>query len=135
MNGITTKRYLTTSTLFTNELNTTPAFYYEGNSRLENVKHNSWAAYKNIDLTGVKKATITAFIMPDMTVGVEVELHLDKPDGQLLGKVKVINPGSASVPTKLEAVEGVHDLYLVFKNEQAGDKNLFFLGSTKLDNK
>lgn len=118
-----------------NELNTARVFFYEGNSRLENVKHNSWAAYKSVDLTGVKKATITAFIMPDMTVGGEVELHLDKPDGQLLGKVKVINPGSASVPTKLEAVEGVHDLYLVFKNEQAGDKNLFFFGSTKLDNK
>ena len=41
----------------------------------------------------------------------------------------------ANATTTLEKVDGVRDLYVVFKNPQAGDKNLFYFGGLKLDNK
>lgn len=104
-------------------------------SGLDNVKHGSWAAFKNIDLTSVKKATISAFMNDQSGAGGIVEIRLDKPDGKLLGSVKISKMGMAVASTKLETTEGIHDLYLVFKNEQAGRKNLFFFGSAKLENK
>lgn len=108
---------------------------YQGTTGLENVKNGSWAAYKGIDLTGVKSASISAFIMEDQTVGGEAEVRLDQPDGKLLGKVKFSKPGMSSVATKLDGSEGMHDLYIVFRNAQAGDKNLFYFSGAKLDNK
>jgi cytochrome c len=104
------------------------------NTGLENVRDNTWAAFKNIDLTGVKGAEVTAFLN-DQTVGGEVEFHLDKPDGKLLGKAKLTGAGRASAKTKLTSADGMHDLYLVFRNDKAGDKNLFYFGSAKLLNK
>jgi cytochrome c len=108
---------------------------FNGAVALENVKHNSWAAYKNIDLTGVKKATLSGYMRADMTVGGEVEIHLDKPDGKLLGKVSITAPERSTPSVKLDPVDGVHDLYFVFTNAQAGDKNLFYFGGAKLENK
>jgi cytochrome c len=108
---------------------------WEGKAGLENVKHNSWAAYKNLDLTGIRKATVIGFIMPDQNVGGEVEIHLDKPDGTLLGKVKVNAAGISKTATKVEPTEGVHDLYFVFKNAQARDKNLFYFSGAQMENK
>lgn len=117
------------------ELNTVRVVRADGRVGLENVKNNSWAAYKNLDLTGIRKATVVGFIIPDQTVGGEVEIHLDKPDGKLLGKAKISAAGISRVPAKVEATEGVHDLYFVFKNAQAGDKNLFYFGGAQVENK
>lgn len=117
-----------------NELNVARVMYYQGNASLDNVKNNSWAAFKQIDLTGVKKATVMGFIMQGQTAGGEVELHLDKPDGQLIGKISLTAPGMASGSTALPKTDGLRDLYLVFKNPQAGDKNLFYFGGIKLEN-
>jgi cytochrome c len=117
------------------ELNTVRVIRANGQVGLDNVKHNSWAAYKNLDLTGIRKATLNGFIIPDQTVTGDIEIRLDKPDGKLLGKVKLAAPGISKVSTKVEAAEGVHDLYFVFRNEQAGDKNLFYFGGALLENK
>jgi cytochrome c len=117
------------------QLNVARVLRYNGQVGLENVKHGSWAAYKNIDLTGVRGAVISAFMMADQTVGGEVEVRLDKPDGKLLGKVKITAAGMNAVNTSLQTTAGMHDLYFVFVNSQAGDKNLFFFGTAKLRNK
>jgi cytochrome c len=108
---------------------------YQGFVSLENVKHNSWAMYRQIDLTGVKSAKINAYSHPGATIGGEVEIRLDKPDGKLLAKAKMNDVGPSQIQTKLEGVEGLHDLYFVFKNEKAGDQNLFFFGGALLQNK
>jgi cytochrome c len=118
----------------TNELRGPRVVRNDGRVGLENVKHGSWAAYKNIDLTDVKKATISGFIN-EQNVGGEVEIHLDKADGKLLGKVKLSATGVSAVGTKLAPAEGLHDLYFVFKNDKAGDKNLFYFGNAKLENR
>jgi cytochrome c len=117
------------------QLNVARVVRFNGNVGLENVKHNSWAAYKQIDLTGVKSATLMAFVRPDDSVMGSVEIRLDKPDGELLGSVKFDKPGMGNTRTAFKSTSGIHDLYFVFKNDKAGDKNLFYFGGAKLSNK
>jgi cytochrome c len=103
---------------------------------LENVKHNAHAVFKNIDLTGVKNGVIITFLTPDQTtVGGTVEVHLDKTDGQLLAKASTKAAGLSRLPVTIEPVSGMHDLYIVFKNETAGDKTLLYFGGIQLLNK
>jgi cytochrome c len=117
------------------ELNTVRILRYQGQVSFENAKHNSSAAFKDLDLTGVKKATVSSFLRPEDSVGGEVELRLDKVDGELLGKVSVSKLGASASDISFKSLEGVHTLYVVFKNPEAGDKNLFYFGSIKLANK
>ncbi|MBA4054342.1 MAG: hypothetical protein C0490_06495, partial [Marivirga sp.] len=108
----------------------------QGRWALENVRNGSYAVYKNLDLTGVKKATMTAFIRDlSQNPGGDIEIHLDKPDGKVLGKVTVSKPGLSTLPTKLEMETGYHDLYIVFKNPKATEISMFFFGGIRLENK
>ncbi|HEY0655421.1 MAG TPA: ThuA domain-containing protein [Chryseosolibacter sp.] len=117
------------------ELNVVRVLRYNGQVALENVKHNSWAAFKQLDLTGVRSATLMAFVRPEDSVTGTVEIRLDKPDGELIGSAKLDKPGMNSIRSAFKATQGVHDLYFVFKNDKAGDKNLFYFGGAKLSNK
>ncbi|HEY9047388.1 MAG TPA: ThuA domain-containing protein [Ohtaekwangia sp.] len=107
---------------------------WEGNIAFENVKHTAHAAFKNLDLTGVKKAKVYPFLADDQAGGT-VEIHLDKPDGKLLGKASASGKGLQIQTINLEPATGYHDLYLVFKNEGARDKSLFYFGGIELLNK
>ena len=63
------------------QLVTTPvvAFYMAGN--------NSYLGYNNIDLSGIKEIQFTVQAQPRAgAVGGVIEVHLDKPDGKLIGK-------------------------------------------------
>jgi cytochrome c len=102
---------------------------------LDNVRHSTSAAYKDIDLTGVKTAQVRSFLIPERGVGGEIELHLDKPDGQLLGKVKVAAPGMTEQKVSLTNITGIHSVYVVFSNPTAGNKTLFYFAGLKLSNK
>ncbi len=105
-----------------------------GNIALENVRHTAHASFKNIDLSGVKKAKLLPFLGDDQPGG-EIEIHLDKPDGKLLGKGRASGKGLQAITTNLEPSTGYHDLYIVFKNEGAGNKTLFYFGGIELLNK
>jgi cytochrome c len=109
---------------------------YQGTWSLENVLNGASAMYRKLDLTGVKKATLYAYIQ-DVAAnpGGEIELHLDKPDGELWGKVKVTKPGMSTLVTPLREVTGKHDLYIVFRNPESGDKSMFYFGGVRLENK
>ncbi|HEY0743868.1 MAG TPA: ThuA domain-containing protein [Chryseosolibacter sp.] len=117
------------------QLNVVRVLRFNGQVALENVKHNSWAAYKQLDLTGVKSATVMAFVRPEDSVTGSVEIRLDKADGELLGTAKLDKQGMNSGKISFKPTSGVHDLYFVFKNDKAGDKNLFYFGGAKLSNK
>ncbi len=117
------------------ELNVVRIFRYQENVGFENVKHNSWAVFRNVDLTGIRGAAIGAFIMPGQMTGGSVEFRIGSPDGDLLGTASASTPGMVAATTRLKPTEGLHDLYLVFKNPDAGDKNLFYFGETRLLNK
>jgi hypothetical protein len=58
--------------------------------------------------------------------GGSIEIHIDGKDGELLGTCKVVNTGGllnwATVSCKVKKVNGVHDLYFVFKG---GNGELF----------
>ncbi|HEX6891900.1 MAG TPA: carbohydrate-binding protein, partial [Chryseolinea sp.] len=119
------------------ELNLARKVTYQGNTSLENVKNGAFAGYKKLDLTGVKKATLLTFVLdPEQNPGGDIEIRLDKPDGKLLGKVTASNQkGLSTLVTGLDGESGVHDLYVVFKNPQAGDKSMFYFGGIRLQNK
>jgi cytochrome c len=82
----------------------------------------------------VKKAKLLPFLGDDQPGG-EIEIHLDKPDGKLLGKGRASGKGLQAITTNLEPSTGYHDLYIVFKNEGAGNKTLFYFGGIELLNK
>jgi cytochrome c len=96
-------------------------------------KANAYIAFRKIDLTGISHAEIAAAASArDGDIGGTVEFRLDSPTGELVGQAPVTLPpppdpdaprvrggGRPTVPVDLKAVSGTHDLYLVFKNDQA----------------
>ena len=66
-------------------------------------------------------------------LGGKVEVRLDSASGRLVGATDAIRPTAGPVQpvqyrAALEPTEGPHDVYLVFRNEQAaGDQLLFVL--------
>jgi len=61
------------------------------------------------------------------SMGGTIELHLDRPDGPLIGKVEVPSTGDCNnwvtVTTNVNGATGVHNLFFVFKGDSSG--NLF----------
>jgi cytochrome c len=108
---------------------------WQGNHSLQNLLDGAHAVYKNIDLTGVKKATIISYLNPNDNPGGTVEIRLDKPDGQLLGQGSITAPAVSRVTTSITPVTGHHDLYVVFKNSAVRDKSMFNFGGIQLGNK
>jgi cytochrome c len=98
-------------------------------------KHGSFAGLKQIDLTGIVKLEATA-VAPKAQVnasGGVIELHIDAPDGKLIGKSEFIGdvPGGGfagkPVAIALEPTEGIHDLYMVFKNPDMGGAQIMMI--------
>lgn len=117
------------------ELNVARKVNNQGRWVLENVRNGAYAVYKNLDMTGVKKATLMVFIRDgNQDPGGDIEVHMDKPDGKLLGKVTVSKPGLSALPTKLDGESGYHDIYIVFKNPKAIDNSMFYFGGIRLEN-
>lgn len=120
------------------------------------VGNNAHLGFKNLDLTGIKEIEFVAQAQPrvDATGGV-IEVHIDGPDGKLVGKTEPILPKamdfreamaklaqqntgtkkqpvpnsaagidfnalqrimSSVVVAPIEAQQGEHDVYFVFKN-------------------
>ena len=118
------------------ELQVARKINYQGQWGLENLRDGSFAVYKNLDMSGIKKATITTYIVDKNTnPGGEVEIRLDRPDGKLIGKVSSSKIGINAVATNLQAETGTHDLYLVFRSPDAKEKSMFYFSTLRLDNK
>ena len=109
---------------------------------LENIKHNTGAMYKNVDLTGIEKLELAIAVMAQQAGG-EIEVHLDSPSGELLGKTNFssgtrtkINDRVTAVLSKITLAKPIrnrHNLYLSFTNENAGDKDLFLFSQINLE--
>ncbi|WP_276372300.1 ThuA domain-containing protein [Chryseolinea sp. H1M3-3] len=109
---------------------------WQGNHSLQNLLNGAFAMYKNLDLTGVKKATLMAFIDPrEFSGGGTAEIHLDKIDGPLLGSATVVAPGVSAITTPIQSTTGHHDLYIVFKNSAVKDRPMFTFTGMRLENK
>jgi cytochrome c len=88
----------------------------------------SYIAFNQIDLTSINSFTVNAIASDDRTVGGKIELHLDSPNGQLIGSGEVTK--SSSKPLKIAvntANIGTRNLYFVFTNSDTKGKALFAL--------
>ncbi|MDX1666414.1 MAG: PKD domain-containing protein, partial [Saprospiraceae bacterium] len=83
-------------------------------------KDGSHVGYSDIDLTHIETVSLEVGLATQYTAGGRVELRLDAPDGPIIGEAEVnmgvLEIGMKTVDMPLEkTVEGVHDLYLVFR--------------------
>ena len=81
------------------------------------IHNGDWAGYKYIDFgSGVSTFQARA---GSLAYGGQIEIHLDQPDGPLIGTCEVPRTGGwrkwERVTCPVQSVEGVHAVYLVFK--------------------
>jgi arabinoxylan arabinofuranohydrolase len=88
-----------------------------------------WAAYKQIDF-GNDVSTFTARA-GSLSYGGTIELHLDHPDGPLVGACEVARTGGwqkwQDFTCPVQGANGVHPLYLVFQGRQGRLFDLFHI--------
>lgn len=106
----------------------------QGKQYLGNIRNESHAVYKNIDLKGVKTVKTGAIIRGEDVGGV-IELRLDKPDGKLLGSAKINGSGNLEKAVSIAPESGIHDLFVVFRNVDAANSQLFVFTGLQLSNK
>jgi cytochrome c len=98
-------------------------------------RSGAFVGFRQLDLTGVSAIVFSALApVPNVnSVGGKVEVRLDSATGALIGETAVIQPQAAMAPPSrlratLRATPGVHDVYFVFRNENAKEgQNLFVL--------
>jgi cytochrome c len=93
--------------------------------------------FSNIDLTGIEQIKFTASAPKAQlnAAGGIIEVRLDEPTGKLVGQTALITPGDGAsvtnmpppVVAKLSGAIGVHDVYLVFKNDKAPAGHALFV--------
>ncbi len=104
-------------------------------------KSGSYIGIKNIDLTAITRVDISA-AAPKQQLNAEggvVELRIDAPNGKLLGQTEFIGekPGGgfsfagSTFPLKINPTEGIHDIYLVFRNPNAKPGSLMIVFNTE----
>ncbi|MBX2894106.1 MAG: ThuA domain-containing protein [Cyclobacteriaceae bacterium] len=106
----------------------------------ENIKNNATATFANVDLTGVSSMSFVIAEMGNMKSGT-IEVWLDSTEGTKLGTVSFANAPKIEVQAGVymrpsgigfKPVNGKHNVVLVFKNDQAGDENLFMFSQLTL---
>jgi cytochrome c len=86
----------------------------------------AYVGFEDIDLTDIRHVTFMG-IAPEQglpSAGGTLELRLGSPDGTLLGETTAITPSPGFTTMKplmasIPQTNGVHDLFVVFKNDQA----------------
>ncbi len=112
------------------------------NARGATVRVGGQLAFRDLDLTGVRSVEVSAAAFEGAGHrGGDIELRLDGPDGEVIGRGKVEpapgRPGRGRGPdpqvVPVGGVEGRHDLYLVFRRADApSDATLLTLASLRL---
>jgi cytochrome c len=98
-------------------------------------RSGAFVGFKQLDLIDISAIVFSAMApVPQLNAaGGKVEVRLDSASGALVGETEVIQPAAAmGAPAQLRAAlrptTGVHDVYFVFRNEQAKEgQNLFVL--------
>jgi Glycosyl hydrolases family 43/Carbohydrate binding module (family 6) len=89
--------------------------------RLTLIHHNDWAAYKCIDFEA--KPVDTFYVRAaSLAYGGLIEIHLDQPDGELIGTCEVHRTGGwqkwATFSCPVREAKGVRAVYLVCKGRE-----------------
>jgi arabinoxylan arabinofuranohydrolase len=85
------------------------------------IHHDDWAAYKKIDF---ETQPVLAFQAraASLAYGGLIEVHLDQPDGELIGTCDIARTGGwqkwATFSCRIQKAKGVRALYLVFKGRE-----------------
>jgi cytochrome c len=95
----------------------------------------AFIGFRQLDLTGISAIVFTAMApRPQLNaLGGKVEVRLDSARGPVIGESEVVQPQDSIGPpaqlrVPLRPTTGMHDVYFVFRNEQAkGEQNLFVL--------
>jgi len=100
----------------------------------------TWIKFEKIDLSGISQVEfmVTAPKAAMNAAGGSLELRIDKPDGPLVGQTAFIEASEKSgfgvekASASLSGTAGIHDIYLVFRNDKApAGQSLFVLTSIK----
>lgn len=101
------------------------------------LNNNAYLGFNHLDLSGISGATCLVFANEDRlnAAGGTIEVHIDSPDGPTIGKsehievVKGKNPSPMPIvtPIKLKPTEGFHDVYFLYKNDQAPQGQALFI--------
>ncbi|MBK9013885.1 MAG: PQQ-dependent sugar dehydrogenase [Saprospiraceae bacterium] len=94
-------------------------------SVVSDLMHGRFIVFDKIDLTGVGSLELGFLRNDKMLPGTEVEVRSGSESGKLLGKASI---ASNTVKVPIEAVKGVQNLVLVFKNEKENGRSM-----TRLD--
>jgi cytochrome c len=96
-------------------------------------RSGSFARFRQLDLTGISEIVFAA-VAPAAygSVGGKVEVHLDSATGPLAGETAMMQPTPGDAPpaqlrAALKPATGQHDVYFVFRNEQAKPQQLLLI--------
>jgi hypothetical protein len=84
-------------------------------------QNEGWFELDNIDLTGVRSVNMTNFWQTAPSIGFNFEVHMDTPDGKLVGKGSMPTPakdqksGITHLVITPVADGKLHKLYFVYK--------------------
>ncbi len=101
---------------------------YDGQNMLLLPSEKGWFALENVDLKGVDSATLTAGWQEAPQTGIDFEMHLNSPDGELLGKGSMAKPTTGqqggTIPITLVKKTDIKadEVYFVFKPKEGEDK-------------
>lgn len=99
---------------------------YNGSKLLNDIKNNSSFGYKNLDLSNISTLTLGVGLVKKHFGGGQMEVRLDSLQGKVIGKTTLIanveSEKLSTIPVSLEATNGVHNIYFVFKSTQPSDK-------------
>lgn len=98
-------------------------------------RSGAYVGHKQLDLTGISAIVFSAIApVPNVnSAGGKVEVRLDSAAGVLVGETEHIQPqaamgASSRLRAALRPTAGMHDVYFVFRNDQAEEgQNVFVL--------
>ncbi|MCR4644416.1 MAG: carbohydrate-binding protein [Oscillospiraceae bacterium] len=97
----------------------------EGGTDVAYIENGDYIGFKGIDLTGGESID---FRIGSNGATAALEVHIDKPDGTLIGKMDVKGTGGwqkwETQNCPIEATSGVHDLYFIFTGDEGYLYNL-----------
>lgn len=86
--------------------------------------NNSYSKVRDVDFGSQSPSRFTARVGTTHNGGVTMEVRVDKPDGRLLGTIKVPITGGddrwALVSIDVDEIVGVHDLYFIYRGDKPG---------------
>lgn len=93
-------------------------------------RNGGFISYDDLDLTGIRRIAIYG-TAPSMAMsGGFIDIHLDAPDGPLLGSIEMAStllPTMTGGELAFEPVDGLQDLYLVFRNDDVDENRFIFM--------